>query len=1281
MVFAGFYMLANRHVEVISPLSAVDAVFVKGNFDVSSTTMVYQDTLLVYPTDIEFSPDGLRMCVSVRGSTTVYQYLLTTAWDVTTASQTENASLTVSNMTYIDSIDYKWDGTSIYVAGSGNVAQFNLTTAYSLASAGAQSTLRIVPSTANVAVAFSNTVTNTYLHFTSTDSTNINTISTLEIATPLANSTFLGKSANLIPLISNVTAATDMRPTPTLEVSGDGTRFYQVYNNTSLSNVFVVEYKLGTANNPTTLTSATQVEDYLNIATQLGTMNSIETLKIRPDGSEMYISGSNVVNTYSLDLPVPITYVSFDQTNVYDIFGGSANVAATGTGQYNRSTTRVKKGSASAYFNGTSDYMLIPSTGYWASSLLSVSLWVNFVNVTTGAGEYFGLFGTNGNITNGGISVSYNTGTFGIYFSGISPRMTAAYTFVANIWYHVCVVFDTTVAGTKLYINGVSQTLTLTGTGSTAFNIPQGKTLFVGGSYDENLTNSPVYFLNGYIDHFRVYNVSLNDKNVTKLFLDDLAPYRDPAFQLTFEDDAVVVPSGVTFGGTTLSTLRSNVELYTGNYCGSYTGSRVTSLDGWTAFTYPFTFCTWLRHGTATAQETLFASSGNFTVYLQSSQIKVTIGASTVTSGTLTLNSEWHHFACTCDGSRTSIYFDGDAVVSSSAQSGTYTGTPTLYMMATNASYTNAMIGYADDIRIYDYVLSPVEIEYIHRKDFILVPQTFYTSFDQSNVYEFWGGSSNVTAIGGGTYTQNPGSRVGTYSGNYPYSITSGVTSTGSVVPAWNGLYASQPITVSVWVFPTNTTKATINSIFTTTMYNTSGKTGISLELNYSAPNLRVRAASTTSALSLSQKDGIIGTATAFQNKWIHVCAVFTTTTPYLYVNGVLLSVTSVGTWTYSMSADSGLRIGQAASNANYFDGAIDDFRIIRRFMNASEIQALYKQYTQTRIYQIKPYYKTYPLVQHSLEGVAGIVDVAYGKYNIKNYAVAGQGTNFWSNGNGNAAFCLGDITSDGKFMLVSQCQNSRMIKIKNSYDSANNFSLEMYNDASLYEAANCQDINCGGTNTSYSTLTPLGYMLTFQWTGNILYYNSRFDPTYAGSTYYPTGTLVSLGTLTGSFAMSGSTARNGNFCRIDSTNGNTYWFIGQNNSKTIRKYRLNVSGTGVPTSVVTTAEQSVTLSASGNNPNDFDLSPDGTRLITSDFTVLTMVEYTLSTPFSLATVSASPIRTVSVSPLFRYDSVRIYSFKIFTKPNGEQYIVATTDGYTTLGNIYMISVKLVPDV
>ena len=1278
MVFAGFYMLANRHVEVIPPLGAVDAVFVKGNFDVSSATRVYQDTLLVYPTDIEFSPDGLRMYVSVRGSTTVYQYLLTTAWDVSTASQTENASLTVSNMTYIDNIEYKKDGSSLYVVGSGNVAQFNLTTAYSLASAGAQSTLRIVPSTANVALAFSNTATNNYLHFTSTDSTNVNTISTLEIATPFANSTFLGKSANLIPIVSNVTTATDMRPTPTLEVSGDGTRLYQVFNNTSLSNVFVVEYKLGTANNPTTLTSATQVEDYLNIATQ-----QVGTLKIRPDGSEMYIAGSNTVSTYSLDLPVPITYISFDQVNTYDIFGGTANVAATGTGQYTRSTTIVKKGSASAVFNGTSDYTLIPSTGFWASSLLSVSLWVNFRNVTTGAGEYIGIFGTNGNIDNGGISVTYKTDTIGIYFASNSPRMTATYTFVANIWYNMCVVFDATVAGTKLYINGVSQALTLTGTGSTAFTIPQGKTLFVGGSYDQNLTNSPVYFLNGYIDHFRVYNVILNDKNVTKLFLDDLAPPRAPVFQLTYENSssADVIPSGVTLGGTTLSTLVSNLEVYTGNYCGNYTGTRVTSLAGWTAFTYPFTFSMWLRHDTSVAKRTLFASSGNFNFYLQSSQINIFLGSTTLTSTTLTFSSEWHHFAFTTSGSRTSVYFDGNPVLLSSAQTGTYTGPQTLYIMAENDVFLNGVTGYADDIRIYDYVLSPVEMEHIYTENFILVPQTFYTSFDQSNVYEFWGGSSNVTATGGGTYSQNPGSKVGTFSGNYPYSITSGVTSTGSVVPAWNGLFAAQPITVSVWVFPTNTTKATVNSIFTTTMYNVSGKTGISLELNYSAPNMRVRAASTTSALALSHKDGVIGTALAFQNKWIHVCAVFTPTTPYLYVNGVLLSVTSTGTWTYSMSADSGLRIGQAASNTNYFDGAIDDFRIIRRFMNASEIKALYKQYTQTRIYQINSYTKKYPLVQHSLEGVAGIVDVPYLKYNIKNYAVAGQGTNFWSNGNGNLAFCLGDITSDGKFMLVSQCQNSRIIKIKDAYDAANNFSLEMYNDPNIYEAANCRDVNCGGTNTAYSTFTPLGYLLTFQWTGNILYYNSRFDPTNAGATYYPTGTLVSLGTLTGSYAMSGATARIGNFCRIDSTNGNTYWFIGQNNSKTLRKYRLNVSGAGVPTSVVTTPEQSVTLSASGNNPNDFDLSPDGTRLITSDFTVLTMVEYTLSTPFSLATVSASPIRTVSVSPLFRYDSVRIYSFKIFTKPNGEQYIVATTDGYTTLGNIYMISVKLVPDV
>ena len=75
MVFAGFFISSARYVSVtVESGPPPDAVFVTGNFDVSAATLVYQDQLVVTPTDIEFKTDGTKLFVAVQGSSTIYEY-------------------------------------------------------------------------------------------------------------------------------------------------------------------------------------------------------------------------------------------------------------------------------------------------------------------------------------------------------------------------------------------------------------------------------------------------------------------------------------------------------------------------------------------------------------------------------------------------------------------------------------------------------------------------------------------------------------------------------------------------------------------------------------------------------------------------------------------------------------------------------------------------------------------------------------------------------------------------------------------------------------------------------------------------------------------------------------------------------------------------------------------------------------------------------------------------------------------------------------------------------
>ena len=97
------------------------------NYSVSSQTTL--------PTDIYFKPDGTSFYVSGSATSTVYQYDLTTAWDISTASYTSN-SIAVSER---EGLAFNSDGTAFYVVGNSTdtVYEYNLTTAWDISTASA----------------------------------------------------------------------------------------------------------------------------------------------------------------------------------------------------------------------------------------------------------------------------------------------------------------------------------------------------------------------------------------------------------------------------------------------------------------------------------------------------------------------------------------------------------------------------------------------------------------------------------------------------------------------------------------------------------------------------------------------------------------------------------------------------------------------------------------------------------------------------------------------------------------------------------------------------------------------------------------------------------------------------------------------------------------------------------------------------------------------------------------------------------------------------------------
>jgi hypothetical protein len=100
------------------------------NFSVAS-----QDT---DPTGLFFKSDGTEMYITGNDGDDVNQYSLSSAWDISTASYTRNFSV-ASQETNPLALFFKPDGTKMFIVGSGNVvdvvSEYELSTAWDISTA------------------------------------------------------------------------------------------------------------------------------------------------------------------------------------------------------------------------------------------------------------------------------------------------------------------------------------------------------------------------------------------------------------------------------------------------------------------------------------------------------------------------------------------------------------------------------------------------------------------------------------------------------------------------------------------------------------------------------------------------------------------------------------------------------------------------------------------------------------------------------------------------------------------------------------------------------------------------------------------------------------------------------------------------------------------------------------------------------------------------------------------------------------------------------------------
>jgi len=309
-------------------------------FDSVTFSIASQETT---PYDLQFKSDGTKLYVS-GSANKVYQYSLSTAWDISTASYDTVFADVSSTGSNVQSTAFSADGLSLfvsYISTQGVVYLYTLSTAWDVSTA-SYSSVSFTPNEsitgAVVGLTFDSNGSKMYLMDYGTDliyqySTVLNT-KTLDLSTgsvfeitptsdiqvSLSNPADSGTVSGATLLLENVAISTyDLANASydgvSFSVAGqetnpacvtfkpDGTKMYVTGN----AGDDVNEYDLGT---PWDISTASYLQNFSVSSQDLGPTD----VQFKPDGTKMYIcgNGNDRVYQYSLSTAWDVSAASYD---------------------------------------------------------------------------------------------------------------------------------------------------------------------------------------------------------------------------------------------------------------------------------------------------------------------------------------------------------------------------------------------------------------------------------------------------------------------------------------------------------------------------------------------------------------------------------------------------------------------------------------------------------------------------------------------------------------------------------------------------------------------------------------------------------------------------------------------------------------------------------------------------------------------------------------------------------------------------------------------------------
>jgi len=404
-----------------APLNkAGEAYSIAGASYTTTISVATQDTA---PRDVFFKPDGTKMYVVGAAFGNIYQYSLSTAWDVSTATYDSKSLSTSSEETTPTGMFFKPDGTSIIIVGSGNnyAFQYDLTTAWDVSTGSYSSKSFDLSTQTSTTNGVALKPDGTKMFVVDDGSNNVFQYS-LSTGWDISTASYDSVSAS-VSEASNPMA---------LEFNADGTKMYIA--DRSLDRLF--EYSLSTA---WSLSSVTHIATFKVNAYELNPSG----VRFGDSGTKLYTSGysGDAIDQYSV-FSDPDLLLNFHDAGIYDL-SGINNIDTVGNAQIDTAVT--KYGTGSLEFDGTGDYLetVNNSDVNFGSGAFTIESWV--YRDATPSGGIEPVISGNTTTDSGNDTFSFHISTSRYFQFGNGTTYTTSDTiFPLNQWVHLAVSYDGT---------------------------------------------------------------------------------------------------------------------------------------------------------------------------------------------------------------------------------------------------------------------------------------------------------------------------------------------------------------------------------------------------------------------------------------------------------------------------------------------------------------------------------------------------------------------------------------------------------------------------------------------------------------------------------------------------------------------------------------------------------------------------------------------------------------------------------------------------------------------